>query len=234
MVGRLERGAVGAHVLHPGLRVAGHDVGGSEGGRGIKARRGDGNRQHVQALACTTQRGTGVHHVLTGRLLHFQRRDRLGNGAVPLGLNLIHRGIHAGAVDGAVGSQGAHHHRNLEFAALAIDDVVEQKGLALALGHAADELPAHQRMQLGILVDTTADDLQQTTLLQTIQMLMQVGIAEVFGTGGDFAAGLGLGNCLGNCLGARLGGGLAGRFGCDFAHDLGSGALRVLGHADFL
>jgi hypothetical protein len=61
-------------------------------------------------------------------------------------------------------------------------------------------------------------------------MLMQVGIAEVFGAGDDFAAGL----SLGNCLGAGLGGGLAGRFGCDFAHDLGSGALRVLGHADFL
>src|SRR6185437_1290998 len=54
--------------------------------------------------------------------------------------------------------------------------VGEEKGLAVGLGQPADELPAHQRMQLRILVDRPVDDAQQPMPLQRLDMLMQVGI----------------------------------------------------------
>ena len=56
-------------------------------------------------------------------------------------------------------------------------DVGEQERLALCLVHAADELPAHQRMQLGILVDRPVDREQQAALTQRIEMLVQIAIA---------------------------------------------------------
>ena len=44
---------------------------------------------------------------------------------------------------------------------------------------AADELPAHQRMQLGILVDRPIDGEQQALLAQRVEMLVQIAIAAL-------------------------------------------------------
>ena len=50
----------------------------------------------------------------------------------------------------------------------------EEEGLALIFGHAADELPAHQRLQLSVLVDGTVDAHQQPCGVQRGQMLVQI------------------------------------------------------------
>ena len=65
----------------------------------------------------------------------------------------------------------------LVLAAAAVDDVREEKRLALVLFDAADVLPAHQRMQLRVLVDRPVDREQQAAPAQLVEMLVQVGIA---------------------------------------------------------
>ena len=62
---------------------------------------------------------------------------------------------------------------------LPVDDVGEEERLALGLVHAADELPAHQRMQLGILVDRPVDGQEKSRLPERGQMLVQIGIETV-------------------------------------------------------
>ena len=52
---------------------------------------------------------------------------------------------------------------------------------------AADELPAHQRVQLGVLVDRPVDGEQQPLLLECLEMLMEIGIAAL-GVGHDFVS----------------------------------------------
>ncbi len=67
---------------------------------------------------------------------------------------------------------------NVVFAPAPVGDVGEQKGLAILLVEAADELPAHQRMQFEILVDRPVDGAHQAALLQNLQMLVQIAIAS--------------------------------------------------------
>ncbi|MEJ0071917.1 MAG: hypothetical protein WDO24_27925 [Pseudomonadota bacterium] len=55
----------------------------------------------------------------------------------------------------------------------------EQERLAVDLGEPADELPADQRMQLGILVDRPVDLDQQPAFAQRREMLLQIGIATL-------------------------------------------------------
>ena len=106
------------------------------------------------------------------------RRDRIGDGVVPLGLDVLDLRAHADAVDLRVGGDRADHDRHVVFAPAPVDDVGEQERLALVLVDAADELPAHQRMQFGILVDRPVDGAQQAALLQRLQMLVQIAIAS--------------------------------------------------------
>jgi len=59
--------------------------------------------------------------------------------------------------------------------------VGEQERLAVGLGEPADELPAHQRVQLGVLVDRAVDLLQQAARAQGRKMLVEVRIAALGG-----------------------------------------------------
>ncbi len=95
-----------------------------------------------------------------GALLDNTRSDGICNGVIPFGLNVGDRRIHADAVDFPVGGQRADDDRHGIFAALGIDDVVEQERLAILFLHAANELPAHQRMQFAVLVDLAVIPLQ--------------------------------------------------------------------------
>ena len=81
---------------------------------------------------------------------------------------------HAERVNARRGGQRADHHRHVVFAALRIDDFGEQKRAPLVGGHAAEKLPAHQRVQLGILVDRTIDAQQETLLFKVAQMSLQI------------------------------------------------------------
>jgi hypothetical protein len=70
--------------------------------------------------------------------------------------------------------QRADHDWNVVFAALGVGDVGEDKGAALVLGHAADELPAHQRMQLGVLVDRGVDARDQAGGFEIGEMILEI------------------------------------------------------------
>jgi hypothetical protein len=50
----------------------------------------------------------------------------------------------------------------------------EKKGASLVLGHAAQELPAHQRVQLGVLVDRPLDAHQQALRLEIGQVVLEI------------------------------------------------------------
>src|SRR5712691_10103165 len=50
----------------------------------------------------------------------------------------------------------------------------EKKRSSLVLRHAAQELPAHQRVQLGILVDRAVDSHQQALRLEVGQMVLEI------------------------------------------------------------
>ena len=145
-VARLQRGAIGAHVLHARHGVPRHHIGGGEGGGAVEARRRDGDGQHVQPLALADEVAALVDHGMARRVGDHARRDGVGDGVVPFGLDLIHRRLHADGIDFAIGGDGADHHGHVVFAAQTIHDIGEQEGLALGLVDAAHELPAHQRM----------------------------------------------------------------------------------------
>ena len=115
---------------------------------------------------------------MADRLVDQPRLDRIGDGVIPFGLDVGERRTHADAVDFRIGGNGADHHRHVVFAAEPVGDVGEQEGLALGLVDAADELPAHQRMHFGVLVDGPVDSAQQPALFQRGDMLVQIGIVS--------------------------------------------------------
>jgi hypothetical protein len=82
----------------------------------------------------------------------------------------LDRHAHADAVDRAVRGNRADHHGHRVFAAMRVDDVGKQKRFALGFLNAADELPAHQRVQLGVLVDRLVDRQQQALRFQGCEM----------------------------------------------------------------
>ena len=128
-------------------------------------------------MAFAQQGRAFMNHFLAFGLGDQAGRDRVVDGMLPLGLNGLDRSAHAHAVDLTVGSECAHHHRHRVPAPLGIDDMGEQKRLALGLVHAADKLPAHQGMELSVLVDGAVNDLQQAAAFELLQVIMQVGVA---------------------------------------------------------
>ena len=107
-----------------------------------------------------------MDHLLALGVVNHLRRNGVGNGAVPAGLNFLNRRTHANAVNFTIGGQCTHHNGYVVFAALRIDNVGKQKCFSLSLIHATHELPTNQRMELGVFVDRSIDDLQQATLFQ--------------------------------------------------------------------
>ena len=85
--------------------------------------------------------------------------------------------VHADAVDVPVGGIGADQNRNVVAVALAVDDIGEQERFAISLGNAAAELPADQRMHLRVLVDGRIDAIEQPRLVETLDMVMKIGVA---------------------------------------------------------
>src|SRR4029077_7377204 len=91
--------------------------------------------------------------------------------------DLVERAAHAHAINLAARRERADHPRGGVAPGPRGHPSREEKRLALALLDAAAELPAHQRMQLGVLVDRALDGNQQAGALQRIEMVVQVGIA---------------------------------------------------------
>ena len=139
----------------------------------------------------------GLSSVLAGdddlvarRVVDEPRRDRLLRRRDPAGVDLLERAVDADAVDFAVGGEPADQHRDVVLAALAVDHVGEQERLAVLLGDAAAELPAHQRVHLGVLVDRPIDPDQLPGLLERAHVVVQVRIGAA-GRGGGFPLRLG-------------------------------------------
>ena len=125
-------------------------------GRGIETRRRHRHRQRVEP-ARRIEIVAGDDDFLARRRRHGDRRNRMIDRRQPGFADLLDLAAHADGVDLRRRRQRADHDRNVVFAALGVGDVGEDEGAALVLRHAADELPAHQRMQLGVLVDRGVD-----------------------------------------------------------------------------
>ena len=89
-----------------------------------------------------------MHDLLTRRILDNARLDGVGDGRIPLRLDLVHRRIHADAVDLPVGRERTNDHRHVVFSTEPVDDIREQECFTLRFVDAADKLPAHKRMKL--------------------------------------------------------------------------------------
>ena len=99
---------------------------------------------------------------------------------VPPRLDFVRRAPHAEAINFPISRQRADYHGERILAAAAVDDIGEQESLALVLLDAADELPAHERMQLRVLVHGAVNGQQQAPLVERCEMLVQVEVAAVF------------------------------------------------------
>src|SRR5262249_19252504 len=162
-----------AHVLDAAVGVAGDAEGGSEVGRGIEARRRDRYRQ-AREPARRLEIFSGKHDLLAARGCDHGRRKRLSDRTHPRLADVLDRLAHADGIDRGRGRKRADHHRNVVPPALGVDHVGEQESAPLVLRDAAEELPAHQRMQLGILVDGAIDAEEQPVRLEIRQMLLEV------------------------------------------------------------
>lgn len=67
--------------------------------------------------------------------------------------NFLDLSSHAHRIDFPRGGESADHDGDVVTPTVGIDDVGEQEGPPLILGNATKKLAAHERMQLGILVD---------------------------------------------------------------------------------
>ena len=155
-------GAIGAHVLDAGLRIAGDAERRGEIGRGIEARRRDRHRQRGEPLSGRADRrrvittswhgGGSTRTGAIGCAMAFDPGGRRSpRPAGPCRSNRCAARPPARRPRPACRSGGRAPSTTLR----------EQEGAALILGEAALELPAHQRMQLGVLVDRPIDADQQ-------------------------------------------------------------------------
>src|SRR5882762_3264747 len=99
-------------------------------------------------------------------------------GVIPLSLDFAQGRAHAGRVDRAIRRDRADHDRDVVLAAAAVGDVREEERLPLRLVHPPDELPAHQWMQLRVLVDRPVDREEEPALLKLLEVLVKVTVAE--------------------------------------------------------
>ena len=81
---------------------------------------------------------------------------------------------HADRIDFRRGAECADRDRNIVAPPGAVDHVGEEESAALILGEAALELPAHQRMQLAVLVDGVVDAGDQAARFELAQVILEI------------------------------------------------------------
>src|SRR5882672_11875785 len=143
----------------------------------VAVRVGAESKHGVEALALAFQILAFMHDFVAGGVLYFARRDRVGDGPVPFPLDFAQGSAHAGRIDRAVRGDRADDDRNVVLATASVDDVGEEERLPLRFVHPSDELPAHQRMQLRVLVDRPVDREEEPALLQLLEVLVKIAIA---------------------------------------------------------
>ena len=100
-------------------------------------------------------------------------------GVAPFLLDVLDGAADADGIDLPIGGEDADRDRDVVFSPRAVDDVLEQKRLALGFRNTAAELPAHQGVHLGVLVDRPLHADQQSLPLQFGDVRVQVRIAGV-------------------------------------------------------
>ena len=135
-----------------------------------------GTGERVEPPPLAQQLGALDYHLLAGRVRHFLRRDGVRDRLVPAVADLPDRHAHADAIDGGIGGERADGHGHVVAPALGIGDVGEEEGLALVLLQPAAELPADQRMHLGILVDRLVDAEQEPRPVERVEMVAEIRI----------------------------------------------------------
>ena len=88
--------------------------------------------------------------------------------------DLLDLAAHADGVNFRRSRERPDHNRNVVLAALGIDDVGEDKRPAFFLRHAADKLPAHQRVQLGVFINGCVDALDQAGGFEIGKMFLKI------------------------------------------------------------
>jgi hypothetical protein len=109
------------------------------------------------------------HDSLARRCGDGDGRQRMRDRLVPGGVDLFDRAPHADGIDLRGGRQRPDRDRHVEAASVGSDHIGEQEGAALVLVQPALELPAHQRVKLGVLVDLAVDANQESR-----QVLLEV------------------------------------------------------------
>ena len=142
------------------------------------AGRGDRHRQGVERLAGDVEIVAFDNDLLARRVGHHHRGDHVGHRLGPNRADLVRRMAKPDLVDFGARPHGPDHHRHVVDLAFAVSNVGEQHGPAIRLGDAAAELPAHQRMQFGVLVDRDIDAQQEPGAIQRVQLIMQVHVGS--------------------------------------------------------
>ena len=96
------------------------------------------------------------------------------DGRGPCRPDVVDRTAHAERVDPGRCRERADRHRHVEAAAVGPYHVGEQERAPLLLVEAALELPAHQRMQFGVLVDLAVDAHQKAGRFQVREVLLEI------------------------------------------------------------
>jgi hypothetical protein len=173
-VGGFEPGAISAHIVDARLGIARNRERRGEIGRGIESRRRDRHRQRGKALAGRAQRVARYDDLLARRLVDTHGRNRIGDGVRPRRLDLRGWPSHADGIDARRGRERADHHRHVVLATRAIGHVGEQESAARVFLQPALELPAHERMQLGVFVDRAIDAHDEALRFKQRKMLLKV------------------------------------------------------------
>ena len=85
------------------------------------------------------------------------------------------------AIDVARGGEPPDESRMRVLPSLRVDDVLEEKRLAVLFFDAPAELPADERMHLGVFVDLFTNANELPVLFQDAEELSQIGVAALFG-----------------------------------------------------
>ena len=144
-------------------------------GRRRRPGRRDRDRQRREAAAGPRQFLARHDDLLARRGLDEFRWDRVVAVAFTQRSGLLLRSRPCQAVDRGGGRERADDDREVvSLRPERIDHVGEEKGPPRLLGEAADELPAHERVQLGVLVDRPVDPHEQAALLEARDMLLKI------------------------------------------------------------
>src|SRR6266404_4851464 len=171
---RLHVAAIVAEILDAGVGNLGDVLRQRRIGRDVPAGRRNRQRNAVEPVARLVQGLAGDHDVMAWRLTDNARRDRVLRRLDPAFVDFVEPAADANAIDFPVRGEHTDRDRNVVFALLAVDHVGEQECLAILLLDAAAELPAHQRVHFGVLVDRPVDGDEQAGLIECLDVIVQV------------------------------------------------------------